>query len=104
MADQSIQFPKGIAKDVLVQIQDRYVLADFMVLDMGAEDEETPLSWEDRSSTPPMPRSSLDLDNSTSSFQMERYAVTLIVILLMSSPRSLAIGEDVDPAVKRTSL
>jgi hypothetical protein len=30
-------------KDVLVQIQDRYVLADFMVLDMGAEDEETPI-------------------------------------------------------------
>jgi hypothetical protein len=30
-------------KDILVQIQDRYVLADFMVLDMGAEDEETPI-------------------------------------------------------------
>jgi hypothetical protein len=44
MVDQSIRFPEGIAKDVLVQIQDRYVLADFMVLDMGAEDEETPLS------------------------------------------------------------
>jgi hypothetical protein len=43
MADQSIRFPKGIAKDVLVQIQDRYVLADFMVLDMGAQDEETPI-------------------------------------------------------------
>jgi hypothetical protein len=41
MADQSIQFPKGIAKDILVQIQDRYILAHFMVLDMGAEDEET---------------------------------------------------------------
>jgi hypothetical protein len=39
MVDQSIQFSKGIAKDVLVQIQDRNVLADFMVLDMGAEDE-----------------------------------------------------------------
>jgi hypothetical protein len=35
---------------------------------------------------------------------MERYAVTLIVILLMSSLRSPAIGGDVDPAVKRTSL
>jgi hypothetical protein len=34
---------EGIVKDVLVQIQDRNVLADFMVLDMGAEDEETPI-------------------------------------------------------------
>jgi hypothetical protein len=51
-----------------------------------------------------MPSSSLDLDKSTSRFQMERYAVTLIVILLMSSLRSPAIGGDVDPAVKRTSL
>jgi hypothetical protein len=43
MADQSIRFPEGIAKDVLVQIQDRYVPTDFMVLDMGAENEETPI-------------------------------------------------------------
>jgi hypothetical protein len=46
MANQSIQFLKGIAKDILVQIQDRYVLANFMVLDMGAEDEETPIILE----------------------------------------------------------
>jgi hypothetical protein len=43
MADQSVRFPKGIAKDVIVQIQDHYVPADFMVLDMGVEDEETPI-------------------------------------------------------------
>jgi hypothetical protein len=43
MADQSIQFPEGIVKDILVQIQDRYVPANFMVLNMGAEDEETPI-------------------------------------------------------------
>jgi hypothetical protein len=41
MADQSIRFLEGIVKGVLVQIQDRYVSADFMALDMGAEDEET---------------------------------------------------------------
>jgi hypothetical protein len=35
IADQSIQFLEGISKDVLVQIQDRYVLADFMVLVKG---------------------------------------------------------------------
>jgi hypothetical protein len=43
MADQSVRFPKGIAKDVIVQIQDHYVPANFMVLDMGVEDEETPI-------------------------------------------------------------
>jgi hypothetical protein len=43
MVNQSIQFLKGIAKDVLVQIQDCYVPADFMVQDMGAEDEESPI-------------------------------------------------------------
>jgi hypothetical protein len=46
MADQSVRFLKGIAKDVIVQIQDRYVLADFMVLYMGVEDEETPIILE----------------------------------------------------------
>ena len=35
MADQSIQFLKGIAKDVIVRIHDQYASADFMVLDMG---------------------------------------------------------------------
>jgi hypothetical protein len=44
MADQSVWFPEEIAKDVIVQIQDRYVPTDFMILDMGVEDEETPLS------------------------------------------------------------
>jgi hypothetical protein len=43
MADQSVRFPEGIAKDVIVQIQDRYVHADFVVLDMGMEKEETPI-------------------------------------------------------------
>jgi hypothetical protein len=43
MADQSVQFSEGIAKDVIVQIQDRYVPADIMVLDMGIEEEETPI-------------------------------------------------------------
>jgi hypothetical protein len=38
MVDQSVRFPEGITKDVIVQIQDRYVPADFMVLDMGIEE------------------------------------------------------------------
>jgi hypothetical protein len=46
-----------------------------------------------------------DLDKSTFNSQIERYAVTLIVILTMSNPRSHAtIGGDVDLAVKQTSL
>jgi hypothetical protein len=47
--------------------------------------------------------STLDLDKSTSNSQMERYTVTLIVILIMNSPKRTAIGEDVDPAVKQPS-
>jgi hypothetical protein len=43
MANQSVRFPKGIAKDVIIQIQDHYIPTDFMVLDMGVEDEETPI-------------------------------------------------------------
>jgi hypothetical protein len=39
MADQSIQFPEGIAKDIMVKIQDHYAPADFMALDMEEEDD-----------------------------------------------------------------
>ena len=42
MADQSIRFPEGIARDVMVRIQDHYAPTDFMVLDMGEEDD-TPI-------------------------------------------------------------
>jgi len=43
MVDQSIRFPEGIAKDIMVRIQDHYVLADFMVLDMGEEEKDIPI-------------------------------------------------------------
>ena len=43
MADQSIRFPKGIARDVIVRIQDHYAPTDFMVLDMGQEEDDTPI-------------------------------------------------------------
>jgi hypothetical protein len=39
MVDQSIQFPKGIAKDIMVKIQDHYAPADFLVLDMEEEND-----------------------------------------------------------------
>ena len=42
MADHTIRFPDGIAKDILVKIQDDYIQADFIILDMGP-DEEIPL-------------------------------------------------------------
>ena len=41
MEDQSIQFPKGIAKDIMVRIHDHYAPTDFMVLDMGEEEDNT---------------------------------------------------------------
>jgi hypothetical protein len=42
MTDQSIRFLKGIAKDIIVKIQDYYVPADFMILNMG-EEKEVPI-------------------------------------------------------------
>jgi hypothetical protein len=46
MADQSIQFLEGIAKDIMVRIQDHYVHADFVILDMGEEEEDIPIILE----------------------------------------------------------
>ena len=43
MVDQSIRFSEGIVKDVMVRIYDHYALANFMVLDMGEEDDDTPI-------------------------------------------------------------
>ena len=43
MEDQSIRFLERIAKDVMVRIHDHYALADFMVLDMGGEEDDTPI-------------------------------------------------------------
>jgi len=42
MVDQSIQFLERIAKDVMIRIHDHYVPTDFMVLDMG-EEENVPI-------------------------------------------------------------
>jgi hypothetical protein len=41
MEDQSQQFPEGIARDVPVKIKDHYVLTDFLVIDMGDEQDPT---------------------------------------------------------------
>ena len=43
MADQSIRFPEGIAKDIMVIIHDHYAPTDFMVLDMGKDEDDTPI-------------------------------------------------------------
>ena len=42
MADQSIRFLERIAKDVMVRIHDHYAPTNFMVLDMGEEEDDTP--------------------------------------------------------------
>ena len=61
--------------------------------------------WEDHSSTPPMRSSTSDLDKSTSNSLEKRYAVILIVILLMNIQRRAALGGDIDqPNVKGTNL
>jgi hypothetical protein len=39
MADQTIQFTEGLARDILVKVQHKYVPANFTILDMGADNE-----------------------------------------------------------------
>jgi len=95
MANQSIRFPKGIAKDVMVRIHDHFAPADFMVLGMGEEDDIPIILGRPFLNTPT--RSSMsDLDKSTSNSLEKRYAAILIVIILMSSQRRPALGGDVD--------
>jgi hypothetical protein len=43
MADQSIQFQEGIARDIMVRIHDHFAPTDFMVLNMGEEEDDTPI-------------------------------------------------------------
>ena len=43
MADQSILFLEGIVKDVMVRIHDQFAPAYFMVLDIGEEEDDTPI-------------------------------------------------------------
>ena len=43
MANQSIRFLEEIAKDVLVRIHNHFAPIDFMVLDMGEEEDDTPI-------------------------------------------------------------
>ena len=42
MADQSTWNPEGLAKDIFIKIQNSYIPTDFVVLDMG-HNEEVPL-------------------------------------------------------------
>jgi len=42
LADQSIQYPTGIAEDIPVKIRSYFVLVDFVVLDISAN-TKTPL-------------------------------------------------------------
>jgi hypothetical protein len=39
MVDQSQRFLEGIARDVPVKIKDHYVLTDFLVINMGYEQD-----------------------------------------------------------------
>ena len=44
MVDQTIWFSEGIAKDIMVKIQDYYVPTDFMILNKGEDEEDVPIS------------------------------------------------------------
>ena len=89
----------------MVRIQDHYALMISCSWTWEKKKTLHPLSLEDRSSTPPTRSSMSDLDKFTSNSLEKRYAVILIVILLMSSPRSPALGGDVDhPKTRRINL
>jgi hypothetical protein len=57
LADQTFWFSKGIAKYIMVNIQDHYVPTDFMILDMGDEDDVHLILG--RYSSTPLARSSI---------------------------------------------
>ena len=39
MVDQSLRFPEGVVKDVMVRIQGQYILAAFLVLDIQGDND-----------------------------------------------------------------
>lgn len=75
MADQTIRFPEGLAKDVLVKLCKEYVPVDFVVLDIGGN-KDTPLSLR-HSSTARMHASTWGLDKFTSASKIERKSLPL---------------------------
>jgi hypothetical protein len=88
----------------MLKIHDHYAPTDFIVLDMGEEEDDTPII---------LGRPFLNTTNMIIyvgsgqvhfQFPRERYDVIIIVILLMSSQRRTAPGGGVDhPVVKRTN-
>ena len=94
-----------MAKDVIERIHDQYAPADFMVLDKGEEEYDTPIIL----GRPFLNTTSMiiyvGLDKSTSNSLEKRYVVISIVIPLMNSPRRPALGGDVDlPNAGRINL
>jgi hypothetical protein len=96
MVDQSILFPEGIAKDVIVRIHDHYALLTSRFCTWVKKKMIHPSSLEDHFSTLPMQSSTSDLDKSTSNSLEKRYVAISIVIPLMNSRRSPALGGDVN--------
>ena len=94
LVDQSFRFLEGIAKDVVVKIRDHEVPTDFMVLDMGEEDDVHLI----------LGRLFLHITSMIIYMKLgeihftsleRRYIVTLIVIILMRSPRGTGIGDTI---------
>jgi hypothetical protein len=90
--DQSFQFLEGIANDVTVKIRDQEVPADFMVLDMGEEDDVHLILGRPFLHTTNM---IIYMKQGEIHFTSlgRRYVVTLISILLMRGPRRTGIGD-----------
>ncbi|CAH9109654.1 unnamed protein product [Cuscuta europaea] len=49
LADHSSTYPKGVIEDVLVEVENMVFPVDFYVLEMGNDDQITPIMWVDPS-------------------------------------------------------
>jgi hypothetical protein len=43
MVDQTFCFVEGLGKDILIQIDDHFILTDFLVVDMGEDEYDPPI-------------------------------------------------------------
>jgi len=100
MADQSLRFSEGVAKDVMVRIQGQYIPADFIVLDMQGDDDSSIL----------LERPFLYTANTNIYIRSRHIHFNLLAgkacphKLTMSRSGSNATGEDAKPTVRLPSL
>jgi len=87
MVDLTYQFRNGIAKDVLVQIDDHFIPIDFLVLDMGEDDYDLPLILGRPFLNTIEQSSILGREKFTSNSHLRRYVDISLIIQFVKNPR-----------------